>query len=86
MQARKPIQKILEEFKDVIIAELPKRLAPRREVNHATELEPGAKPPIFAFYPMAPPKLEGLRRKLKELLDIQYILPSKSPYGVLVLF
>ena len=54
VQAPKPVHKVLEEFKDVMPAELPKRLPPRREVDHAIELEPGAKPPAFAPYRMAP--------------------------------
>ncbi|KAI5335729.1 hypothetical protein L3X38_025863 [Prunus dulcis] len=40
----------------------PKTLPPRREVDHAIELEPGAKPPAKAPYKMAPPELEELRR------------------------
>jgi len=35
---------------------------------------------------LAPPELEELRRPLKELLDVLYIRPSKSPYGAPVLF
>ncbi|RVW62200.1 hypothetical protein CK203_064416 [Vitis vinifera] len=35
---------------------------------------------------MAPPKLEELKRQLKELLDVGFIQPSKAPYGVPVLF
>ena len=69
---------VLEEFKDVMPIELPKKLPPRREVDHAIELEPGAKPLAFAPYHMAPPKLKELRRQLKELLDAGYIRPSQS--------
>nr|CAD1829976.1 unnamed protein product [Ananas comosus var. bracteatus] len=67
-------------------AELPKRLPPRREVDHAIELEPGAKPPAKAPYRMAPPELEELQRQLKDLLDVGFIRPSKAPYGAPVLF
>jgi len=49
--------------------ELPNRLPPKREVDHAIQLEPGAKPPAFTPYRMAPPELEELKRQLKELLD-----------------
>ena len=41
VQAPKAIQEVLGEFKDVMPAELPKRLPPRREVDHAIELEVG---------------------------------------------
>ena len=85
VQAPKAIQKVLGEFKDVMPAELPKRLPPRREVDHAIELELGAKPLVFPPYRMTPLYLEELRRQLNELLDVGYIHPSKSPYGALVL-
>ena len=64
---------------DVMPAELPKRLPPKREVGHAIKLEPGAKPALFTSYCMAPLELEELRRQLRELLDAGYIHPSKSP-------
>ena len=82
----KEIEGVLDEFKDVMSPELPKRLPPRRKEDHKIELEPGAKPPIMGPYRMAPPKLEELRRQLKELLDVGFIQPSKAPYGVPVLF
>ncbi|RVW44493.1 Retrovirus-related Pol polyprotein from transposon 17.6 [Vitis vinifera] len=88
--SREPIPKeikgVLDEFKDVMPPELPKRLPPRREEDHKIELEPGAKPPAMRPYRMAPPELEELRRQLKELLDAGFIQPSKAPYGAPVLF
>ena len=48
VQTREAIQKVLGEFKDVMPVELPKRLPPRREVDHAIELESRVKPPAFA--------------------------------------
>ncbi|XP_043700305.1 uncharacterized protein LOC122651025 [Telopea speciosissima] len=63
------VEKVLEEFKDVMPTELPKRLPPRRKVAHAIELEPGAKPPAIAPYRMSPSELEELRKQLKDLLD-----------------
>ncbi|XP_070013594.1 uncharacterized protein [Nicotiana sylvestris] len=80
------IEKLLEENKDGMPEEFPKHLPPRREVDHKIELEPGAKPPAFAPYRMAPPKLEELRKQLKELLDAGHIRPSKAPFGAPVLF
>ncbi|KAH9752509.1 Endonuclease [Citrus sinensis] len=75
------IQAVLNEYKDVMPPELPKKLPPRREVNHAIEMEQCAKPPALAPYRMAPPELEELRRQLKDLLDAGYIRPSKAPFG-----
>nr|CAD1817150.1 unnamed protein product [Ananas comosus var. bracteatus] len=80
------IDAVLGEFKDVMPQELPRRLPPRQEVDHAIELEPGAKPPAKTPYRMAPPELEELQRQLKDLLDAGFIRPSKAPYGAPVLF
>lgn len=77
---------MLEEFKDVMSSELPKRLPLRREMDHAIELELGAKPPAMAPYHMSPSELEELRRQFKELLDEGYIQPSKAPYRAPVMF
>jgi len=41
---------VLAEFKDFMPAELPKGLPPRRKVDYAIKLEPGAKPSVFASY------------------------------------
>lgn len=76
----------MEEFKELIPPELPKKSPPRREVDHAIELESGAKPPFGVPYRLAPPELEELRRQSKELLDVGFIQQSKSPYGAPVLF
>ena len=82
----KEIEKVLNEFKDMMSLELPKRLPPRRDENHKIELELGVKPPAMGPYRMAPSELEELRRQLKELLDTRFIQPSKAPYGMPVLF
>ena len=77
------VKKALDEFKDVMPPELPKKLPPRREEDHKIELESGAKTPTMGPYRMAPPELEELRRQLKELLEAGFIQPSKAPYGAL---
>ena len=82
----KEIKGVLDEFKDVMPPELLKRLPPRREEDHKIKLEPKVKPLAMGPYRMAPPKPEELRRQLKELLDAEFIQPSKAPYGTLVLF
>ena len=85
-QMPKEITNVLEEFKDVMPPELPKKLPPKREVDHKIELVPGASPPAAVPYRMAPPELEELRRQLKELLNAGYIRAFKAPYGAPVLF
>lgn len=41
------VKEVLKYFKDVLSPELPKKLPPRREVDHKIELELGAKPPTM---------------------------------------
>ncbi|GJT14832.1 putative retrotransposon gag domain, aspartic peptidase domain protein [Tanacetum coccineum] len=53
----KVIERVLDEFKDVMPKELPKKLPPRREVDQTIELETGSKPPAKALYRMPPPEL-----------------------------
>ncbi|GJS21720.1 hypothetical protein Tco_0450352 [Tanacetum coccineum] len=86
IEVPKVIEWVLDEFKDVMPKELPKKLQPMREVDHTIELETGSKPPAKAPYRMSPPELEELHKQLKELMDAGYIRPSKSPYGGPVLF
>ncbi|KAE8673495.1 Detected protein of unknown function [Hibiscus syriacus] len=56
------VSHMLAEFQDVIPAELPKKLPPKREVDHKIELVPNVEPPARAPYRMAPPELEEMRR------------------------
>ena len=55
------IQHVLKEFEDAMPSKLPNKLLPKREVDHAIELENGARPSAAVPYHMAPPKLEELR-------------------------
>ncbi|GMH11315.1 hypothetical protein Nepgr_013156 [Nepenthes gracilis] len=71
---------VLIEFREVMPQELPKQHPPRREIDHLIELEPGAKPPVVGPHHMASLELEELRRQLKELLDVGFIQPSKTPF------
>lgn len=43
-------EEVLDEYKDIMPKELPKRLPPRREVDHKIELVPRAKPSAMAPY------------------------------------
>ena len=49
--------------------ELPKKLPPRRDIDHKIELLPGTVAPAQAPYRMAPQELVELRKQLNELLD-----------------
>ncbi|KAL0361382.1 UNVERIFIED_CONTAM: Retrovirus-related Pol polyprotein from transposon [Sesamum radiatum] len=75
------IKKLLKEFEDVMPDELPRKLPPKRAVDHEIELVPGTKPPARAAYRMTQPKLVELRKQLKDMLERGIIKPAKSPYG-----
>ena len=77
---------VLEEYNDMMLAELPRVLPPRRAVDHWIELEPGARPPTRGPYQMVPLELAELRKQLEQLLAVGYIQPSKAPYKAPVLF
>ncbi|RVW60334.1 Transposon Tf2-2 polyprotein [Vitis vinifera] len=69
MEVPDSVVKILKEFRDVMPAELPKELPPRRPIDHKIELLPGTKAPAQAPYWMPLVELLELRKQLKELLD-----------------
>ena len=48
---------VLEDYKDVMPPELPKRLPPKKEVEHSIELEMGVKIPAMAPNRMVPLEL-----------------------------
>ncbi|KAL0452905.1 UNVERIFIED_CONTAM: Retrovirus-related Pol polyprotein from transposon.6 [Sesamum latifolium] len=64
------VAEVLEEFKDVFSPELPKKLPPRRAIDHAIELESGARLPAQAPYRMGPAELAELKIQLDGLLEV----------------
>ncbi|EGD74825.1 hypothetical protein PTSG_12531 [Salpingoeca rosetta] len=76
---------LLEEFADVFPEELP-GLPPRRDIDHAIDLKPGATPPSKAPYRLSTDELKELRTQLDELLAKGLIEASTSPYGAPILF
>lgn len=73
------INNVHKEFMDVMPKELPKKLSPRRDVDHAVELDSGVKLPAMAPYRMAPLELEEFRKQLKELLDMDLSVRQRHP-------
>lgn len=64
---------------------LPKKLPPRRDIDHKMELLPGFVAPAQVPYRMALKELAELRKQLNELLDVGLIQPSKTLFGAPVL-
>jgi hypothetical protein len=78
------INRVLDEFPDVMPEELPEDLPPKRRVDHVIKVMPGVAPPAKAPYQMSHEELKELKVQLKELLMKGYIKPNKSSYGALV--
>ncbi|RVW29804.1 hypothetical protein CK203_087390 [Vitis vinifera] len=62
MEVPNSVVKILKEFRDVMPAQLPKKLPPRRLIDRKIELLPRTKPPTQAPYRMSPAELLELRK------------------------
>jgi len=75
---------IVQEFMDVFPDEIP-GLPPKREIEFAIDLIPGAGPVSITPYRMAPAELAELKKQLEDLLEKQFIRPSVSPWGAPVL-
>jgi hypothetical protein len=71
---------LVQEFLDIFPEEL-LGLSPKRELEFTINLKPRAEPIARMPYRMSTPKLQELKMKLKELLDIRLIRPSVSPSG-----
>ena len=76
---------IVCDYPDVFSKELP-RLPPRREIEFAIDIVPGAAPTSITPYRMAPMELKELKLQLQELLEKRLVRPIVSPWRALMLF
>ena len=72
------------EYPDVFSDDLP-GMPPERDIEFIIDLLPGTAPIAKRPYRMSVGELEELMKQLKELLDKQFIRPSSSPRGALVI-
>jgi len=82
----KCMKRVLNEFLDVMLEELPDELPPIRQIDHAIEVMPGVAPSTKAPYRMSHEKLKEFKVQLEEFLTKGYIKLHKSPYVAPVLF
>ncbi|WVZ62833.1 hypothetical protein U9M48_012533 [Paspalum notatum var. saurae] len=79
------VANLLQEFKDVFPAEIPRGLPPLREIEHQIDLIPGATLPNRAAYRTNPEEAKEIQRQVQELLDHGYVRESLSPCAVPVI-
>ncbi|XP_037497422.1 uncharacterized protein LOC119371419 [Jatropha curcas] len=72
------IQRLLQEFKELINEDVPKSLPPLRSIQHAIDLVPGAALPNMPAYRMPPLQRAEIERQVKELLEKGLVRESKS--------
>jgi hypothetical protein len=73
------IQPMLEEFKDLMPAELLAEVPPIRDIQHQIDLVPGASLPNLPHYRMNPEKHKILQEQVEDLIQKGLIKESLSP-------
>jgi hypothetical protein len=73
------IQKLLEEFPDIVVDELPRSFPPIRSISHHIDLIPGASLPNKETYMLTPQKNEEVKRQVQDLMDKGLIRESLIP-------
>lgn len=80
------LEDVLQEYQDVFPPDIPKRLPPKRSIDHSIQLVDGAQPAYRKPYRLSPVEKQELQRQISSLLSLGLIRPSKSPWGASVLF
>jgi len=76
------IQKMLQEFNDIVVDDLPDKLLPKRSISHHIDFIPRASLLNKAACRMSSKDNEEIRNQVQELLDKGLIRESLSPYAI----
>jgi len=79
------VNSVTTEFADVF-ADPPPGLPPERGTAHTIEIVEGAKPPCRPAYRLSPAERAEVEKQVKYLLEMGYVVPSRSPFGAPILF
>ena len=80
-----PIANLLQDYLDVLPAELPQGLPPIRGIEHQIDFVPGAALPNRPAYRASPEETKELQRQVMELMDKGFVRESLSPCAVPVI-
>ncbi|KAI0529675.1 hypothetical protein KFK09_002229 [Dendrobium nobile] len=76
------IDKLLEQFSDILTEPTPTALPPLRSLQHQIDLVPGSTLPNLPHHRLSPMKHQVLQQLVEELLKNNLIQPSLSPCAV----
>jgi hypothetical protein len=76
------VQKLLDEYVDIVVDDLPDEFPPIRSISHHIDLIPGASLPNKVAYRMTPAENEKISRQVQQLLDKGLVKESLSPCAV----
>jgi hypothetical protein len=76
------VQKLLEEFADIVVDELPRSLPPIRSVSHHIDLITGASLPNKAVYKLMSQENEEVKRQVQDLMDKGLVREILSPCAI----
>lgn len=76
------IQKMLQEFSDIVVDDLPDKFPPKRSISHHIDFIPGESLSNKATYWMSPKDDKEIRKQVQEFMDKGMIRESLSPCAV----
>lgn len=72
------VHKLLDEYVDIVVDDLPNELPPVRSISHHIDLIPGASLPNKVAYRITPAENEEINKQLQELLNKGWVMLSRN--------